>query len=117
MARFHRLAVYPLAQDILRDTHDIAQQLRGHHSLRDQMRRSSISIVSNICEGSERGNDREFRQFLRIARASNGELHGQWHIAAALELVSDQQASATTDKIDHLGRMLTRFISRLAGDG
>jgi four helix bundle protein len=81
------------------------------------MKRSSLSVVSNICEGSERGNDREFKHFLSIARASNAELEAQWHIAEALGLVSAEQIAAVVDQLDHLGRMLTRFRSQLAWDG
>jgi four helix bundle protein len=117
MARFQKLRIYHLAMDILKMTHAVLPQFRGYGELRDQMKRSSVSVVSNICEGSERGNPREFRQFLGIARASNAELEAQWHIAEALELVSFDQVAGVLDKLDHLGRMLTRFRSQLAGDG
>ena len=117
MARFHNLRIYHLAMDILKATHAVIPQFRGHGELRDQMKRSSLSVVSNICEGSERGNIGEFRHFLSIARASNAELEGQWHVAHALGLVTAEQAAEVADKLDHLGRMMTRFRSRLAGDG
>ena len=117
MARFHRLEIYHLAITILREIHKNLDRFKGHSSLRDQMKRASISTVSNICEGSERGTDREFKQFLRIARASNSELDGQWNIASALGLIPDGRFQAVLDQIDHLGRMLSRFIDRLGGTG
>ena len=49
--------------------------------LRDQMRRSAISILSNIAEGFERGGDKEFLQFLAIAKGSAGELRAQLYVA------------------------------------
>ena len=117
MARFHRLEIYHLAIKILRETHRNLDRFRGHASLRDQMKRACISTVSNICEGSERGTDREFKQFLRIARASNSELDGQWNIAVALGLAPAGRSRAILDSVDHLGRMLSRFISRLDDSG
>jgi four helix bundle protein len=117
MARFRSLRIYHLAMEVLTSTHEVLPGFRGYGELRDQMKRSSLSVVSNICEGSERGSDREFRQFLIIARASNAELEAQWSIAEALSLVSEDQAQGIADQLDHLGRMLSRFIRTLEKDG
>jgi four helix bundle protein len=49
--------------------------------LKDQIRRASISILSNIAEGFERGGDREFLQFLAMAKGSCGEVRAQLYVA------------------------------------
>ena len=49
--------------------------------LRDQIRRAAVSILSNIAEGFERGGDKEFLQFMAIAKGSAGELRAQLYVA------------------------------------
>jgi four helix bundle protein len=49
--------------------------------LRDQVRRASVSIMSNIAEGFERGGDKEFFQFASCAKGSSGEVRAQLYVA------------------------------------
>lgn len=56
--------------------------------LRDQMRKSAISIMSNIAEGFERSGNKEFIHFLFIAKGSAGELLSQLVIASDQKMIS-----------------------------
>ncbi len=77
------------------------------YALTNQMRRSAISIISNIAEGFERSGTREFNQFLAIAKGSTGELMSQLYIAL------DQNYISIT-KFNELYN-LTSEISKLTG--
>ena len=81
-------------------------------TLRDQMRRSAISVPSNIAEGNERGSDRDAARFFCIARGSLAELTTQVDIASELGMLEPEQARRWIIESDELARMLAALISR-----
>ena len=81
--------------------------------LSSQMRRAAVSIPSNIAEGSARTGEREFAQFLNIARGSLSELETQLLIASDLGYMSmDHPIFATVDRVSKLITGLHKTISK-----
>lgn len=58
---------------------------------RDQIQRASVSVPSNIAEGFERQTDKEFVQYLFIAKGSNGELRTQLYLAIELKYIERKE--------------------------
>ena len=79
-------------------------------SLRDQMRRSAVSVPSNIAEGFERHTNKEFIRFLRIAKGSNGELRTQIHLAIAIEIIDSETGQHLLNKSRLISSMLQNLI-------
>lgn len=77
--RFEDLEIWQLAREICKDVWDIVQNtsLQKDYKLREQINGSSGSIMDNISEGFERDGNREFINFLSIAKASCGETRSQ----------------------------------------
>jgi four helix bundle protein len=113
MSNYRQLDIYHRAQNQLRDIAVITAQVR-FGDLANQLRRSGISVVSNIVEGAGRGSDAEFVRFLAIARASNDEAAAQIEILAAITC-TDQHERIAANQI--LGRKITRMMAALRGGG
>jgi four helix bundle protein len=98
-----------LAVDVYRLTDTFPPPER--FGLSAQMRRSAVSIGSNIAEGCGRPGNRDFVRFLYIARASATELAFQNTLAAALGFGSAADRDSVGDGVDHVQRMLNRFTN------
>lgn len=83
------------------------------YGLSSQMRRSAISIPSNIAEGWGRGSNKSFIQFLKIAKASLYELETQIIIAFNLGYVSQEIKEILEKKIEEEGKMINAFIKTI----
>jgi four helix bundle protein len=81
--------------------------------LRDQIRRASVSIMSNIAEGFERGGNREFTQFLYIAKGSCGEMRSQLYVAMDQGYVDQKIVDDLLTSLKRLSIMIKHLIDHL----
>ena len=96
------VAVYKLTQEFPRE------ELYG---LTSQIRRSAVSLPSNIAEGHGRLNTAEFRQFLGVARGSNCELQTQLEIARALGYGNRNLIEEAESLSNEVGKMIYSILA------
>lgn len=82
------------------------------YSITSQIRRSVVSIPSNIAEGQVRGHN-EFIQFLRVAYGSGAELETQLLIALNIKFISQKDYNQLSSLLDEIMKMLNKLISSL----
>jgi four helix bundle protein len=81
--------------------------------LRDQIRRASISIMSNIAEGFERGGDKEFAQFLSNAKGSCGEVRCQLYAALDEKYLNETEFKQLSEQSLEVSRLISGFMTYL----
>ncbi|MGE5123012.1 MAG: four helix bundle protein [Acidobacteriaceae bacterium] len=82
-------------------------------SLSDQIRRASVSIMSNIAEGFESRTQPLFRDFLGRAKASAGELRAQIYIAKDIGYLNQEEFQRLYELCDKCSRQISRFLQYL----
>jgi len=87
------------------------------YGLVSQMRRSSVSICSNIAEGLMRGSKNEFIYFLRIAKGSCAELYTQIMLAYDLGYSDNTSKTNIEQKLSEVMKMLYVSIRTMRGAG
>ena len=83
------------------------------YGLTSQMRRSAVSIPSNIAEGFRRYHNKEYKQFLYIAMGSCAELETQIIIAHELDYLKDTDKIEIIEKLKYICRMINQLIKKL----
>ncbi|MDA0194260.1 MAG: four helix bundle protein [Bacteroidetes bacterium] len=115
MHNFRELQVWQKAIDLVKDVYNVSAQfpLDERYGLTSQVRRSAVSIPSNIAEGCSRKSPKDLSCFLRISQGSAFELETQLIIANRLELIDDEVLNIVSSQIVEIQKMLYGFEKKL----
>jgi len=104
-----------LTQTIYRVTR--TEKFSKDFSLRDQIQRAAVSVMSNIAEGFERGGNQEFSQFLYVAKASCGEVRSQIYVALDQGYMGKPESEESIGAFRRLSGMVGNLINYLRRSG
>lgn len=113
--RFEDLEIWQEARELCRRIRDLTAkgEFSRDFGLKDQIRASSGSIMDCISEGFERGGNREFVQFLSIAKGSCGETRSQCYRAFDYEYITQSDLDDLLERTLRLGKRITSFMMYL----
>lgn len=116
MASYKELIVWQKAMSVAVDVYTITKAFPQDElfGMVTQMRRSSVSISSNIAEGSVRGGRKEYVHFLRIALGSCAELESQILLSEKVGLINNTDCTTIIEQLNEVMKILNVIIKKLS---
>ena len=113
--KFEDIESWKLAREIARLIYEVSgrEKFSRDFALVNQIRRASVSVLSNIAEGFERGGNKEFIQFLVIAKGSCGEVRSQLYIALDQKYIEENEFREISNKLTEASRLISGLMKYL----
>ena len=115
ITRFEEIEGWKAARQLTNLIYKLTEQgaFAKDYGLKDQIRRASVSIMSNIAEGFESRTDVQFINYLGHAKASAGEVRSQLYIALDMKYIPQDQFNEAYELADKAARQVSRFATYL----
>ncbi|MGB6038184.1 MAG: four helix bundle protein [Cryomorphaceae bacterium] len=115
MHRHKELKIWKESMDLVIEVYQMTKSFPDDErfGLISQMRRSALSIPSNIAEGAGRGSSKEFARFLAIAKGSSSELETQLELSYRLKLIEEEIFQGLSKKLEYINNMNFRLSEKL----
>ena len=113
--KFEDMKVWQDARILTKSIYIVTQKrnFNRDYGLRDQIQRASVSIMSNIAEGYERDNNKEFIKFLGYSKGSVGEVRNLLYVALDQTYVSESEFSTYKEIATNISTQIANFIKYL----
>lgn len=110
--RFEDITAWQKAKDLTIQIYKLFENSKDF-GFKDQLQRASVSVMNNIAEGFERKSNKEFKQFLFIAKGSCGEVRSMLYLAKELNKISDNDFELLFALSEEISKMLSGLIKSL----
>jgi len=115
ITRFEEIKAWQTARELTKLIYSFTDETKfsSDFGLKDQIRRASVSIMSNISEGFESQTQAQFIRYLGIAKASAGEVRSQLYVSRDLDYITQEQFTKAFAMGEKAARQTARFIAYL----
>jgi four helix bundle protein len=115
MHNYRELKIWQRSMDFVVKVYDVSLKFPGEEKfgLTSQLRRSTVSVPSNISEGAGRGTNRQFKRFLEFSMGSLNEAQTQIELAGRVQYIKKENANALIDEALQIYKMILGFYNSL----
>ena len=115
MQDFRNLQVWQKSHELALEIYKISKSFPNHelYGIIGQIRRSMVSIPTNIAEGCGRGSDADFKRFIQIAIGSSSETEYLLLLSKDLGYINKEEYNRLNTKINEIKKMLISLILKL----
>ena len=112
---YRDLDIWKKGINLVKDTYKLTEKFpkQETYGLVSQMRRSAISIPSNVAEGFRRYHSKEYKQFSYTSLGSCAELETRITIAKELKYIREDEEDEMLERLDHICRMISNLLKKL----
>ena len=113
--RFEDLETWKFGRELAQSVYSLTRKERFNKDfgLSNQIRRASVSVMTNTAEGFERGSNKDFVRFLFIARGSAGEVRSLLYVALDQGYITEEEFNTTQDLCIQSSRIIWGLIKSL----
>lgn len=112
--RFEDLYCWQQGRELVKLVYSLTRQAKFvDFSLKDQIQRAAVSVISNIAEGFERSNREEFLYFLYIAKGSCGEVRAQAYVAFDQRFITELEFKSLISLSEKVSSIIYKFIESI----
>ena len=117
--RFEDLVIWQKARELSKDIYSYTNRAEFKYDARfvQQIRAAAGSVMDNIAEGFERAGNKEFINFLYIAKGSCGEVRSQIIRASDVGFIDNNTATRLYNDCINLSKAIANFITSLKASG
>ena len=117
IARFEDIMAWQESRALVKSIYGLIGRSKNFQNdlrFRSQITNAAISVMSNIAEGFARKSNKEFKQFLFIAKGSISEVQSQLYVAWDLGYIKEEEFQKAYAQLDKTARLISGFITYLS---
>lgn len=117
--RFEDIKAWQKSRELVKQIYHLSNSKAKFNKdigLREQIRRASVSVMSNIAEGFARRRDKEFNRFLSISLGSAAEVQSQLYVAVDQNYLTEKEFSDVYEAAAETAKLISGFMQYLTTD-